>query len=382
LTSAAEKDDIGEDENEVHQIFSYVSSVALPPITSASTVLTKKDASKFGSAANAHAHKSAATSAAAAASGSATTSTSTAVAAGSQSTLAAHMKDSFANLPKTQRMLVLLLWRVCSSSDPRPMSFLYHCVKFKQQGLLDHLDFLGASLPDVLSAAAAAAAMAGAGSGSGAFSGTGNAAGSAALYFSAATATLASVSSAESSPSLAPVHSTVASMPTPFGTGRLPSAAASASAHQSSPAPSVPHAAGASVVVGRCPKHRACVWRHRCSVAAAAVAAAAAAALVVKSPSMVGSAVPWALGRHSNRATSLAPIAAASSASAVSSSIAALSQLPGEMFRLLGSDFGHEDAHLLDDGLTTSEFRRNFEELGVLGKGRCGRMRKNARFRL
>ena len=60
---------------------------------------------------------------------------------------------------------------------------------------------------------------------------------------------------------------------------------------------------------------------------------------------------------------------------------AALAQLPGEMFRMLGADFGHTDARLLDDGLTASEFRRNFEELGVLGKGSFGKVLK-ARKRL
>ncbi len=37
------------------------------------------------------------------------------------------------------------------------------------------------------------------------------------------------------------------------------------------------------------------------------------------------------------------------------------------------NDFGHTDSHLLD-GLNVSEYRRNFEELEVIGKGGFGKV--------
>jgi hypothetical protein len=49
--------------------------------------------------------------------------------------LGSHMTDSFSQLSSSQRMLVLLLFRVCAASDPRPLNFIYHCVRFHQQGV-------------------------------------------------------------------------------------------------------------------------------------------------------------------------------------------------------------------------------------------------------
>jgi hypothetical protein len=329
--------------NEFEQIFSYVSSVELPPITS--TALAKKQNSRKPDAIQ--------------------------PVASTQlmpqvSPLGAHMKDAFARLPAAQRMMVLLLWRVCSSTDPRPISFLYHCVRFQQQGLLDNLDFLGASLPGVLSAAAAAGA-----STSTKFAGVaglGNAAAQAASFFSAPSAASASESSIRrtiSSPLLSKTARQAESSSVESSQGLVSPALSglSASKHRVSSSPSLADAAQSTqpIRVARCEKHRQCRARQRCPLATP-ITASASPASMVSSNHLVGTE-PWPLGL---------PVAAVQDGLANPTST--MAQLPGEMFRMLGADFGHVDAKLLDDGLTASEFKRNFEELGVLGKGSFGKV--------